>query len=109
MTTATATGARRPAPSDRRRGRVPSPVRARPVADGSSHGARSASSLMLVSRSSGSLPAVGLLVVVAALRTADNAATGWWTVFTEPGQLTLDNYRASSTTPASRSRSGTPC
>jgi alpha-glucoside transport system permease protein len=37
-------------------------------------------------------PTVGL--AVASLRsTADNSATGWWTVLAEPGQLTLDNYR----------------
>jgi alpha-glucoside transport system permease protein len=37
------------------------------------------------------LPTLGL--AVASLRsTADNSATGWWTVFTAPGQLTLDNY-----------------
>ena len=36
-------------------------------------------------------PTVGL--AVASLRdTADNSATGWWTVFTSPTQLTLDNY-----------------
>ncbi|RFS45579.1 carbohydrate ABC transporter permease [Micromonospora craniellae] len=37
------------------------------------------------------LPTVGL--AVASLRTsADNSATGWWTVLTAPAQLTLDNY-----------------
>ncbi|MEO3815874.1 carbohydrate ABC transporter permease [Plantactinospora sp. B24E8] len=36
-------------------------------------------------------PTVGL--AVASLRdTADNSASGWWTVFTAPSQLTLDNY-----------------
>ena len=36
-------------------------------------------------------PTVGL--AVASLRdTADNSATGWWTVFTAPSQLTLENY-----------------
>jgi alpha-glucoside transport system permease protein len=38
------------------------------------------------------LPAIGLLV--ASLRTnSDNAASGWWTVLREPGQLTIENYR----------------
>jgi len=37
------------------------------------------------------VPALGL--AVASLRdTADNSATGWWTVFTAPSQLTLSNY-----------------
>src|SRR5215831_3562939 len=37
------------------------------------------------------LPMLGLLA--ASLRsTADNSASGWWTVFTAPGQLTLRNY-----------------
>jgi alpha-glucoside transport system permease protein len=37
------------------------------------------------------LPMLGLLVT--SLRsTADNSASGWWTVFTAPGQLTLRNY-----------------
>jgi alpha-glucoside transport system permease protein len=37
------------------------------------------------------LPTFGL--AVASLRSsADNSATGWWTVFTAPAQLTLDNY-----------------
>jgi alpha-glucoside transport system permease protein len=37
------------------------------------------------------VPTLGL--AVASLRTtADNSATGWWTVFTRPSQLTLDNY-----------------
>jgi alpha-glucoside transport system permease protein len=37
------------------------------------------------------LPMLGLLV--ASLRsTADNSASGWWTVFTAPSQLTLHNY-----------------
>jgi len=36
-------------------------------------------------------PTVGL--AIASLRdTADNSATGWWTVFTKPSQLTFDNY-----------------
>jgi alpha-glucoside transport system permease protein len=36
-------------------------------------------------------PTVGL--AVASLRsTADNSATGWWSVLTVPSQLTLDNY-----------------
>jgi alpha-glucoside transport system permease protein len=39
------------------------------------------------------VPTLGL--AVASLRpTADNAQSGWWTVLTEPSQLTLDNYRA---------------
>jgi alpha-glucoside transport system permease protein len=38
------------------------------------------------------LPTLGLFVE--SLRDpADNAATGWWTVFTEPGQLSLRNYQ----------------
>ena len=38
------------------------------------------------------VPLFGLLV--ASLRPeADNASTGWWTVFTEPSQLTFQNYR----------------
>jgi alpha-glucoside transport system permease protein len=38
-------------------------------------------------------PTLGL--AVASLRsTADNSATGWWNVFSAPGQLTLDNYAA---------------
>ena len=48
------------------------------------------------------LTAVGLLwlvptagLAVASLRsTADNSATGWWTVFTQPTKLTLQNYSA---------------
>jgi alpha-glucoside transport system permease protein len=37
------------------------------------------------------LPTFG--IAVASLRsTTDNSATGWWNVFTAPGQLTLDNY-----------------
>ncbi|WP_297750084.1 carbohydrate ABC transporter permease [uncultured Tessaracoccus sp.] len=37
------------------------------------------------------VPALGLLLT--SLRSAgDNAASGWWTVFTKPAQLTLDNY-----------------
>jgi alpha-glucoside transport system permease protein len=37
------------------------------------------------------IPTLGL--AVASLRTtADNSATGWWTVFLKPGQLTLANY-----------------
>jgi alpha-glucoside transport system permease protein len=37
------------------------------------------------------MPAFGLLV--ASLRPEEgNAGTGWWTVFTAPAQLTLDNY-----------------
>jgi alpha-glucoside transport system permease protein len=36
-------------------------------------------------------PSVGLFM--ASLRSsASNSATGWWTVFTRPSQLTLDNY-----------------
>src|SRR6185436_13358619 len=38
-------------------------------------------------------PTVGL--AVASLRnTADNSATGWWNVLTEPSQLTLANYQS---------------
>jgi alpha-glucoside transport system permease protein len=38
------------------------------------------------------LPTIGLFI--ASFRTnADNGATGWWTVFTKPSQLTLENYR----------------
>ena len=37
-------------------------------------------------------PTFGLLIT--SFRTAaDSTASGWWTVFTEPGQLTLDNYK----------------
>lgn len=37
------------------------------------------------------VPTLGLLLT--SLRSAgDNAASGWWTVFTAPAQLTLDNY-----------------
>ncbi|HEU4425744.1 MAG TPA: carbohydrate ABC transporter permease [Pilimelia sp.] len=37
-------------------------------------------------------PTVGL--AIASLRSsADNSATGWWTVFTKPSQLTFANYR----------------
>jgi alpha-glucoside transport system permease protein len=36
-------------------------------------------------------PTFGLLVT-SFRPAADIAQTGWWTVFTEPGQLTLDNY-----------------
>ncbi|GAB3442801.1 carbohydrate ABC transporter permease [Streptomonospora sediminis] len=37
------------------------------------------------------VPTLGLLV--SSLRSsADNAASGWWTVFTRPAQLTLQNY-----------------
>jgi alpha-glucoside transport system permease protein len=39
------------------------------------------------------VPAVGL--AVSSLRSArDNAAAGWWQIFAQPAQLTLDNYRA---------------
>jgi alpha-glucoside transport system permease protein len=39
------------------------------------------------------VPTIGL--AVSSLRTpADINATGWWTVLTEPAQLTLDNYRS---------------
>ena len=39
------------------------------------------------------MPTLGLLI--ASLRTpADNASSGWWTVFSEPAQLTIDNYRS---------------
>ena len=39
------------------------------------------------------MPTIGLLI--ASLRTpADNASSGWWTVFSEPAQLTIDNYRS---------------
>jgi alpha-glucoside transport system permease protein len=39
------------------------------------------------------VPTLGLFVV--SLRTpADNAAEGWWTVFLQPAQLTVDNYAA---------------
>jgi alpha-glucoside transport system permease protein len=38
------------------------------------------------------LPTIGLFV--ASLRSnADNAETGWWTVFVKPSELTLENYR----------------
>ena len=38
------------------------------------------------------VPTIGLLVT--SLRTSrDSTATGWWTVFSRPSQLTLDNYR----------------
>jgi alpha-glucoside transport system permease protein len=38
------------------------------------------------------VPSFGLMI--ASLRPeADNNATGWWTVFTAPAQLTLDNYK----------------
>lgn len=37
------------------------------------------------------VPSVGLFL--ASLRTvADNASSGWWTVFTAPAQLTIENY-----------------
>src|SRR5690554_7980789 len=37
------------------------------------------------------VPSVGLFL--SSLRTVgDSAASGWWTVFTAPAQLTLDNY-----------------
>ena len=37
------------------------------------------------------VPTLGLLLT--SLRSAsDNASSGWWTVFTRPAQLTLDNY-----------------
>jgi alpha-glucoside transport system permease protein len=37
------------------------------------------------------VPTLGL--AIASLRKpADNSATGWWTVFTKPSQLTLENY-----------------
>ncbi|MFD4423185.1 carbohydrate ABC transporter permease [Agromyces sp. NPDC058484] len=37
------------------------------------------------------IPSVGLFIT--SLRTgADSAASGWWTVFTAPAQLTLENY-----------------
>jgi alpha-glucoside transport system permease protein len=39
------------------------------------------------------VPTIGL--AVSSLRTpADINATGWWSVFSEPAQLTLDNYRS---------------
>lgn len=39
------------------------------------------------------VPTFGL--AVASLRsTADNSSSGWWTVFSRPAQLTLDNYSA---------------
>jgi alpha-glucoside transport system permease protein len=39
------------------------------------------------------VPTIGLFI--ASFRAeADNATTGWWTVFTAPGQLTLDNYKS---------------
>ncbi len=45
------------------------------------------------------VPTLGLLV--ASLRsTADNSASGWWTVFTAPGQLTLRNYASVLSDPA---------
>jgi alpha-glucoside transport system permease protein len=37
------------------------------------------------------LPTVGLFVE-SLRRPADNAATGWWTVLTRPGELTIENY-----------------
>lgn len=37
------------------------------------------------------VPTIGLLLT--SLRSAgDNAASGWWTIFTKPAELTLDNY-----------------
>jgi carbohydrate ABC transporter membrane protein 2, CUT1 family (TC 3.A.1.1.-) len=37
------------------------------------------------------IPSIGLFLT--SLRSAgDNAASGWWTVFTKPAELTLDNY-----------------
>jgi alpha-glucoside transport system permease protein len=37
------------------------------------------------------VPSLGLLL--SSLRSVgDSASSGWWTVFTDPGQLTLDNY-----------------
>lgn len=39
------------------------------------------------------VPTFGLFV--ASLRSAqDNAQSGWWTAFTDPAQITLDNYRS---------------
>jgi alpha-glucoside transport system permease protein len=39
------------------------------------------------------LPTFGL--AVASLRdTADNSSSGWWTAFTDPAQLTFENYRS---------------
>ena len=39
------------------------------------------------------MPTLGLLI--ASLRTpAQNASSGWWTVFSQPAQLTVDNYRS---------------
>ncbi len=38
------------------------------------------------------IPTFGLLI--SSLRSAaDNNQSGWWTVFTDPGQLTIENYR----------------
>jgi alpha-glucoside transport system permease protein len=38
------------------------------------------------------VPTIGLFI--ASLRPeSENASSGWWTIFTAPGQLTLDNYK----------------
>lgn len=38
------------------------------------------------------VPTLGLLLL--SLRSSgDNAASGWWTIFTEPAQLTIENYQ----------------
>jgi alpha-glucoside transport system permease protein len=56
-------------------------------------GAGAARALVVVIGAFWLFPTFGLFM--ASLRgTADNSATGWWTVFTAPSQLTLDNYAA---------------
>ena len=39
------------------------------------------------------VPALGLLISSLRPESA-NSASGWWTIFTKPGELTLDNYRS---------------
>jgi alpha-glucoside transport system permease protein len=56
-------------------------------------GAGAARAVVIVIGALWLFPTFGLFI--AGLRgTADNSATGWWTVFSTPSQLTLDNYAA---------------
>jgi alpha-glucoside transport system permease protein len=74
-----------PAPAGARRGRLGA------IGDRLSSGVLGA--ILVVIAFLWLVPALGLLV--SSLRTpSDINATGWWTVLTEPAQLTFDNYRS---------------